>query len=102
MQTTNELLQQLNTMQTNHIKVLEERIEVISEHRQHLNETISSQANQLEQAIKSITKQAIEIGEQGEKLDILKHTIEIDKITIRTQEDTIKIYLENLNNKSNV
>ena len=102
MNTTNELLQQLNTMQTNHIKVLEERIELISQHRQHLNETISSQANQLEQAIKSITKQAIEIGEQGEKqntnhidaiiinkdyqihqkvlhIESLQHTIEIDK-----------------------
>ena len=29
MNTTNELLQQLNTMQTQHIKVLEERIEVL-------------------------------------------------------------------------
>ena len=97
MQTTNELLQQLNTMQTNHIKVLEERIEVISQHRQHLNETISNQAEQLEHLNKTIIKQAIEIGEQGEKLDTLKHTIEIDKITIRTQEDTIKIYIEMAN-----
>mgnify|MGYP003631466726 CR=1 FL=1 len=29
MNTTTELLQQLNTMQTQHIKVLEERIEVL-------------------------------------------------------------------------
>ena len=29
MNTTTELLQQLNTMQTNHIKVLNERIEVL-------------------------------------------------------------------------
>ena len=31
MNTTNELLQQLNTMQTEHIKVLEERIEVLKQ-----------------------------------------------------------------------
>ena len=49
MNTTTELLQQLNTMQTNHIKVLEERIEVISKHKQHLNETISNQAKQQEE-----------------------------------------------------
>ena len=54
MKTTTELLQQLNTMQTNHIKVMEERIEVISEHRHHLNETISNQAHQLESQYKRI------------------------------------------------
>ena len=58
--TTEQLLSQLNTMQTNHIKVLNERIEVLT------------------------------------------HTIEIDKITIQTQEKTIKLYLDNLNSKSNV
>tara|TARA_R110000737_G_scaffold305702_1_gene313298 strand:- start:45 stop:311 length:267 start_codon:yes stop_codon:yes gene_type:complete len=88
MNTTNELLQQLNTMQTNHIKVMEERIEVISQHRQHLNETISNQAKQLEEQLK--------------RIDILKHTIEIDNITIKTQEKTIEIYFNNLNTKSNV
>ena len=50
MKTTIELLQQLNTMQTNHIKLLNERIDNINEHRQHLNETISSQAEQLHTA----------------------------------------------------
>ena len=54
MKTTTELLQQLNTMQTNHIKVMEERIEVISQHRHHLNETISNQAHQLESQYKRI------------------------------------------------
>tara|TARA_R110000782_G_scaffold44526_1_gene99588 strand:- start:183 stop:368 length:186 start_codon:yes stop_codon:yes gene_type:complete len=57
--TTEQLLSQLNTMQTNHIKVLNERI------------------------------------------DILKHSIEIDKITIQTQEKTIKLYIDNLNSKLN-
>ena len=60
MNTTTELLQQLNTMQSEHIKLLEQRIEVLSKHKQHLNETITSQAK------------------------------------------TIEIYLNNLNNKSNV
>ena len=54
MNTTTELLQQLNTMQSEHIKLLEERIEVISQHRQHLNETISNQAKQLESQYKRI------------------------------------------------
>ena len=30
----------------------------------------------------------------NERIDRLKHNIEIDKITIKTQEDTIKIYKE--------
>ena len=58
--TTNELLQELNTMQNEHIKLLDDRI------------------------------------------DVLQHTIEIDKITIKTQAKTIKLYIDNLNSKSNV
>ena len=91
MNTTKEqLLQQLNTMQRENIIVLEERIEVISQHRKHLNETISNQAEQLQE---------------------LYNRIEIDRITIQTQEKTIKLYINNqyeefkkrirLNNKSN-
>ena len=49
MKTTTELLQQLNTMQSEHIKLLEQRIEVINEHKQHLNKTISNQAEQIEE-----------------------------------------------------
>ena len=64
MKTTTELLQQLNTMQTNHIKVMEERIEVISEHRQHLNETISNQAEQLQTAYTRI-----ELGKETESIN---------------------------------
>tara|TARA_R110000824_G_scaffold269162_1_gene457729 strand:+ start:800 stop:973 length:174 start_codon:yes stop_codon:yes gene_type:complete len=48
MNTTTEILQQLNTMQSEHIKVLEERIKVINEHKQHLNDTITSQAKTIE------------------------------------------------------
>ena len=54
MKTTNELLQQLNTMQSQHIDLLNERIDNINEHRQHLNETISNQAHQLESQFKKI------------------------------------------------
>tara|TARA_R110002153_G_scaffold240402_1_gene395023 strand:- start:46 stop:228 length:183 start_codon:yes stop_codon:yes gene_type:complete len=59
MNTTTELLQQLNTMQSDHIKLLNERI------------------------------------------DVLQQTIQIDKITIKTQDKTIKIYMDNLKRKSN-
>ena len=64
MNKTTELLQQLNTMQSEHIKTLEERIEVISEHRQHLNETISSQAKQLQ-----VAYTRIELGKQTESIN---------------------------------
>ena len=46
--TTEQLLSQLNTMQNEHIKVLEERIEVLNKHKKHLNETITSQAKTIE------------------------------------------------------
>ena len=52
MKTTTELLSQLNTMQSDHIKTLNERIEVINKHKQHLNETISNQAKQIKEYIK--------------------------------------------------
>ena len=44
-----ELLQELNTMQSEHIKVLEERIEVLNKHKKHLNDTITSQAKRIEE-----------------------------------------------------
>ena len=46
-----ELLQELNTMQSEHIKVLNERIEVLNKHKKHLNETITSQAKRIEELI---------------------------------------------------
>ena len=93
-------------------------MEEISKHKQHLNETISNQAEQLQ-----VLYTRIELGKQTEiinsdtigklfaaakkdkekikileeRIEILKHSIEIDKITIKTQEDTIKIYMDNLN-----
>jgi len=49
--TTEQLLSQLNTMQSEHIKVLSERIEVLSKHKKHLNDTITSQAKRIEELI---------------------------------------------------
>ena len=66
MKTTTELLQQLNTMQSDQIKLLEEQINILNA-----------------------------------KLSSLENVIEIDKTTIKTQEKTIKLYLDNLNNKTN-
>ena len=83
--TTEQLLSQLNTMQNEHIKLLNETI--IEEVKRYDN-TVQPLEAKYEQLIKQI--------------EVLKHTIEIDKITIKTQEDTIKIYLDNLNSKSNV
>ena len=54
MQNIIELLQQLNTMQSDHIKTLEQRIEVINEHKQHLNKTITEQSNTIEELIKQL------------------------------------------------
>ena len=62
------------------IAIINNRLLLKDEHREHLNKTISSQAEQLQ---------------------VLYNRIEIDKITIKTQEKTIKLYLDNLNNKLN-
>ena len=64
MNTTTELLQQLNTMQSDHIKTLEQRIEVINKHKQHLNDTISNQAEQLQTAYARI-----ELGNEAKSID---------------------------------
>ena len=61
MNTTKEqLLQQLNSMQSENIKLLEERINILNA-----------------------------------KLSSFENVIEIDKITIQTQEKTIKLYINN-------
>ena len=51
------------------IAIMNRRILAKDEHRQHLNKTISNQAHQLEAALKTISTQAIELGEQGEQLE---------------------------------
>ena len=58
MKTINEMLQQLNTMQAEHIKTLEQRINVINEHKQHLNETIEKQSKMIETLSKKLNKQS--------------------------------------------
>ena len=58
MQNITELLQQLNTMQSDHIKTLEQRINVINEHKQHLNETIEKQSKMIETLSKKLNKQS--------------------------------------------
>ena len=43
MNTTDELLQQLNTMQSEHIKILEERIKVLTQTIKNLNNKSNEQ-----------------------------------------------------------
>ena len=106
MNTTTELLQllqKLNTMQTQHIKVLEERIEVLTQTIEIDKQTIKIQSETIIEEVKRYDNSLQPLESKHEQLikqiEVLNHTIEIDKITIRTQEDTIKIYLDNLNSK---
>lgn len=92
MKTTTELLQQLNTMQSEHIKLLEERIEVISEHRQHLNETISNQAEQLQTAYTRI-----ELGKETESINA--DTIAKLFAAAKKDKETINNYLKSKSNE---
>jgi Tfp pilus assembly pilus retraction ATPase PilT len=52
MNTTTELLQQLNTMQSEHIKTIEDRIKVLKETIKTLDDTIKTQ----EDTIKLLSK----------------------------------------------
>ena len=92
MKTTNELLQQLNTMQSEHIKLLEERIEVIIEHRQHLNETITRQAEQLQ-----VAYTRIELGKQTESINA--DTIAKLFAAAKKDKETINNYLKSKSNE---
>ena len=69
-------------------QIQQERIDV-------LNETI----NIMNRIIKSDEEQ---INILNAKLSSFENVVEIDKITIKTQEKTIKLYLDNINSKSNV
>ena len=60
MNTTNELLQQLNTMQTEHIKVLEERIEVLQQTIQIDKITIKTQEKTIQLYIDSLNNKTNE------------------------------------------
>jgi len=82
MQTINEMLQQLNTMQAEHINTLEQRIEVINEHKQHLNKTISNQAKQLQNELNKV--KFININND----DLIVH-LEVIREQKKNDDDTI-------------
>ena len=69
-------------------QVQQERINVLNETIDILNRIIKSDEEQ--------------INILNAKLSSFENVIEIDKITIKNQAKTIEIYLNNLNNKSNV
>ena len=60
MNTTNELLQQLNTMQTEHIKVLNERIEVLKQTIQIDKITIKTQEKTIKLYINNLNNKTNE------------------------------------------
>ena len=60
MNTTNELLQQLNTIQTQHIKVLEERIEVLKHTIQIDKITIQTQEKTIKLYIDNLNSKSNE------------------------------------------
>jgi hypothetical protein len=60
MNTTTELLQQLNTMQTEHIKVLEERIEVLKQTIQIDKITIKTQEKTIKLYINNLNNKTNE------------------------------------------
>ena len=53
MNTTNELLQQLNTMQTEHIKILNDRIEVLQQTIEIDKQTIKIQGETINNYLKN-------------------------------------------------
>tara|TARA_R110000850_G_C9697808_1_gene439769 strand:- start:135 stop:308 length:174 start_codon:yes stop_codon:yes gene_type:complete len=53
MNTTNELLQQLNTMQSEHIKILNDRIEVLTQTIEIDKQTIKIQGETINNYLKS-------------------------------------------------
>ena len=69
-------------------QIQQERIDVLNETIDIMNRIIKSDEEQ--------------INILNAKLSSFENVIEIDKITIQTQEKTIKLYLDNLNSKSNV
>ena len=90
MENITELLQQLNTMQTNHIDLLNERIDNINEHKQHLNKTISRQAEQLQTA-----NTRIELGKEMQ--DINDDTISKLFTAAKKDKEVIKEFKQLIN-----
>ena len=63
-------------MQSEHIKTLEQRIEVINEHKKHLNETITSQAKQLQTTYTRINNKTM--NNQTTKQELIKLILSLD------------------------
>lgn len=94
MKNTTELLSQLNTMQSDHIKTLSERIDVINEHKQHLNETIGklfAAAKKDKEVIKQfkqlINQQGRQIIDLQKENDSLFSESCINKTTLALQKE---------------
>ena len=68
-------------------QIQQERIDVLNETIDIMNRIIKSDEEQ--------------INILNAKLSSFENVIEIDKITIKNQEKTIKLYIDNLNNKTN-
>tara|TARA_R110001599_G_scaffold22896_2_gene84267 strand:+ start:873 stop:1202 length:330 start_codon:yes stop_codon:yes gene_type:complete len=69
------------------INILKHNIDNTKRNRNHIDAIIINKDYQIHQKVLHI--------------ESLQHTIKIDKITIKTQEKTIKLYIDNLNIKSN-
>ena len=93
--TTEQLLTELIELHTKHIETLNERIEV-------LQQTIDNRKRNTNHIDAIIINKDYQIHQKVIHIESLKHTIEIDKITIKTQEKTIKLYLDNLNSNTYV
>ena len=95
--TTIQLLDQLNVMQSNHIEVLEQRIGVINKHKQHLNETISNQAHQLESKHKTIDLLQVRIKLEKETTTINANTIGKLFAAAKKDKEVIKQFKQLIN-----
>ena len=106
MQSKLNILSNDNFILQDRINVLNETIEIMNnrlllkdEHREHLNKTIIEEVKRYDNAIQPLEAKNEQLIK---RINILKHAIEIDKITIKTQEKTIKLYLDNLNSNTYV
>lgn len=94
-------------------QIQQERIDVLNETINIMNRIIKSDEEQINILKHNIDNRKLntnhieaiiinkdyQIHQKVLHIESLKHTIEIDKITIKTQEKTIKLYIDNLNSK---
>tara|TARA_R110000803_G_scaffold201559_1_gene266379 strand:+ start:198 stop:509 length:312 start_codon:yes stop_codon:yes gene_type:complete len=97
-------------------QIQQERIDVLNETIDIMNRIIKSDEEQINILKHNIDNRKLntnhieaiiinkdyQIHQKVLHIESLQHTVEIDKITIQTQEKTIKLYIDNLNSKSNV